>query len=189
MNFPPILLASGSPRRRQLLTEAGFEVSFTSPDVDESVPSELPAEEIPVFLAYKKSLAVVSELLVVTADTIVSIEDEILNKPKSDKEAFEMLSKLSGKSHKVYTGVCIRKGNRTHGFVESSTVFFKTLSPEFIKTYIRKCSPFDKAGSYGIQDMMGYFGVRGIEGCYYNVMGFPMSRFYDELITFLNEED
>ncbi|MBX2984802.1 MAG: Maf family nucleotide pyrophosphatase [Bacteroidia bacterium] len=187
MNFPPILLASGSPRRRFLLQDAGFDVQFTNPDIDESFPPTLPANEIPLFLAKEKNLAVDSELLIVSADTIVCIKDEILNKPANDKEAFEMLNKLSGKAHSVYTGVYMRHKHQQQGFVEESKVFFKDLNPDFIKTYIQQCKPFDKAGSYGIQDMMGYFGIFRIEGCYYNVMGFPLARFYDELKVFLQK--
>ncbi|MCO6495803.1 MAG: septum formation protein Maf [Bacteroidetes bacterium] len=185
MEYPPILLASGSPRRRFLLKDAGFEVQFITPNIDERYPDSLSSNEIPLYLAKKKNLAVTSEKLIVSADTIVCLENEILNKPSDDNEAFEMLSKLSGKTHSVFTGVYIRQSEKHVGFVEESKVFFKKLNSDFIKAYIEKCNPYDKAGAYGIQDMMGYFGIYRIEGCYYNVMGFPLSKFYDKLNDFL----
>ncbi|MCK9482032.1 MAG: Maf family protein [Bacteroidia bacterium] len=185
MNFPQILLASGSPRRRFLLQDAGFDVSFANPDVNEDFPESTPAPQIPLLLAQRKNLAIESDKLIVAADTIVCLENEILNKPSNADEAFQMLSKLSGKVHSVFTGVYIRLGTKQHGFVEESRVFFKELKPDFIKSYIKEYHPFDKAGSYGIQDMMGYFGIYRIEGCYYNVMGFPLARFHEELSNFL----
>lgn len=184
--FPPITLASTSPRRQQLFMQAGFEVQFINPNVDENFPDFLAPHQIPGFLAEKKSLAIQSDEneLLVTADTIVAFDGAVLNKPTSVEEATQMLSTLSGNNHDVYTGVCIRMGKNFKVFTEKSTVYFKYLSPAFIQYYIDTCKPFDKAGAYGVQDLMGLFGVKKIDGCFYNVMGFPMSAFYDELNAF-----
>lgn len=187
LNFPSLILASGSPRRRSLFQTAGFDVSFAHPDVAETFSDTLPPAEVPSFLALQKSMAVNSPLLVVTADTVVVIDGEILNKPIDASEAKWMLNKLRGRSHEVYTGVCMRKGEIQHCFTEQTTVTMSDYTDAFIEQYIASGAPFDKAGGYGIQDAMGLFGVKHISGCFYNVMGFPMARFYEELSIFLRK--
>lgn len=123
--------------------------------------------------------------VLVTADTIVCIDDEIINKPADADEAFGMLKKLNGRMHEVFTGVCIKTDENEHVFYQKTEVYFHTLTDEELYFYIEKYQPFDKAGAYGVQDWMGYIGVRKINGCFYNVMGFPMAAFYRELQQFL----
>ena len=180
-----IILASGSPRRRQLLAELGIAFTVQSKDIPEDFPSDMPAQEVPVYLAYKKAKAFSdSELhdkLVITADTVVILEGKVLNKPATAEEAFEMLSALSGKQHEVVTGVCFRSEKRIHSFWDTTQVFFKHLSPQEIDFYIRTHKPFDKAGAYGAQEWMGMVGVERIEGSYFNVMGLPIHKVYEEL--------
>jgi septum formation protein len=185
ISFPPLILASGSPRRRELFTLAGFDVTFENPNVTEDYPSTLLLEEVPAFLAVNKSKAVKSHNLVISADTIVVINNRILNKPTTAQEAREMLQTLNNTTHTVYTGVCIRKEDKMQCFTEKTLVTMAHNTDVFIAAYIQTGSPYDKAGGYGIQDQMGFFGVTKIEGCFYNVMGFPMARFYAELTQFL----
>ena len=183
-DIPPIILASGSPRRRQLLKEAGFKVEFASIDCDESFPTELTSHEVACYLAKKKADAFTKPLgnkILVTADTIVSLEGKIMNKPADREEAISMLSALSGKCHTVFTGVCIRTEKKEHVFAEETKVYFHKLLPEMIAYYVDNEHPYDKAGSYGVQDLIGFLGVRRIEGCFYNVMGFPLAAFYEAL--------
>jgi len=185
-HFPTFILASKSPRRHYLLKQAGFDFEVQTLDVDESFDTELKKEEVPLFLAKKKALAFESkDKIIVTADTVVSLQDEIINKPENDEDAIAMLSKLSGRMHTVYSGVCIRKLDAIHSFTEATEVFFKELSAAEIEYYVKHYQPFDKAGAYGIQDWLGYIGVSRINGCFYNVMGFPVSRFYQEFSKFL----
>lgn len=186
-HFPTFILASKSPRRHFLLKEAGFDFEVQTLDVDESFDAKLKKEEVPLFLAKKKAMTFESkDKIIVTADTVVSLQDEIINKPGGEGEAVEMLLKLSGQKHTVYSGVCIRKGESFHCFYEETEVFFKELTQEEIKHYVKNYQPFDKAGAYGIQDWIGYIGVSRINGCFYNVMGFPVSRFYQEFTKFLS---
>lgn len=180
-----ILLASQSPRRQQLIRDSGFAMDVVRIDVEEDFPDKLQREQIPLFLAEKKSLAYEGELaeneLLVTADTVVWLEDRVLNKPLDLQDAFKMLKSLSGKKHTVYTGVCIRTTYERLVFHESSDVYFNELSDEMIDYYLRNHKPLDKAGAYGIQEFIGYVAIRKIDGCYYNVMGFPVARFIKEL--------
>ena len=182
--FPKILLASQSPRRQFLFRETGLDFETVNINCDEDYDPELKGAAIAEYLALKKSRAYKDELnenLLVTADTIVCLSGTILNKPAGKAEAMAMLTLLSGHTHSVYTGVCMRGSNFEKVFHECSKVTFKELSDEEIEYYVDKYHPYDKAGSYGVQDWMGYVGVCRIEGCFYNVMGFPMSRFYSEL--------
>jgi len=184
MELPKILLATKSPRRHEIFKNTGLLFDIVNIDVDEEFDQKLTPSEISEFLAKKKSLGHSTLLkgeILITADTVVDIENEILNKPANEIEARSMLLKLSGKNHKVHTGVCIRTENNTHVFHETTKVKFRDISLDEINSYIKNCQPFDKAGSYGIQDWMGLVGVTRIEGCFYNVMGFPMSRFYSEI--------
>lgn len=185
-----ILLASKSPRRQQLFQETGFNFKIVSIDADESFDAHKTPAEISEFLAKHKAAhyheALKSNQLLVTADTIVYSENKVLNKPNSEEEAFDMLSFLSGKTHQVYTGVAVKSLKSECVFHESTEVTFKTLTQQEIWHYIKTASPMDKAGSYGVQDWMGFVGVSSINGCFYNVMGFPMSRFWKELNYFIS---
>jgi len=184
-----IILASQSPRRKDLMKELGlkFEVK-TKEGIDESYPKTLKKEQIAVFLADHKAKSFEEEIhedtIIITADTIVCINDEVLNKPKDYDEAVHMLDILSGHEHQVVTGVCIKSFSRTVTFSASTKVFFKHLTEEEIDYYIEKYKPYDKAGSYGIQEWIGYIGIEKIEGSYFNVMGLPVQKIYEELQKF-----
>ncbi len=181
-----LILASQSPRRQQLL--AGMDLPFTilTKEVDESFPDDLPVLEVAAYLSKKKSLSFDLEMLpphylLITADTVVIVEDRILNKAAHKSEAIEMLSLLSGKTHQVVTGVCLRWGDKTTVFNEVSEVKFATLTPSEMQWYVDKYKPFDKAGAYGIQEWVGYIGIESVKGSYYNVMGLPTHRLYQTL--------
>ena len=181
-----IVLGSNSPRRRELL--AGLDIDFevqTIPDIDESFPKTLRSDEVPVYIARKKAEAYISSMsadeLLITADTIVWTFSEILGKPKDREDAIAMLRKLSGHVHEVITGVCITTKEKTVSFSASSTVCFARLDDDEIVYYVDKYRPFDKAGSYGIQEWIGYIGISGIRGDYYNVMGLPLHALYRQL--------
>lgn len=188
---PTLLLASKSPRRRQLLAQLGFPVRYVDVDVDEVMDRQTPVELVAAHLALLKSRGYKQQLgddeLLITADTIVAHKGQVLGKPRNREEAEQMLRSLSGDSHKVYTGVCIRSAARHVVFTEQTTVVFRQLSDEIINTYISQGTCFDKAGAYGIQEWIGMVGVERIEGCYYNVMGLPLARLYDELLTFVRK--
>ncbi len=191
-----VVLASNSPRRKELLSGLGVNFSVkTLPDVDESFPDTLKGEEIPLFIARKKADAykvlfssvtsneVEEPLLVITADTIVWIEDEVLGKPANATEARVMLSKLSGKKHQVITGVCLTTALWQKSFAAVSEVQFSSLTEEEMDYYIHNYCPYDKAGAYGVQEWIGFIGVESIQGSYFNVMGLPIQRLYRELKT------
>ena len=191
-----VVLASNSPRRKELLSGLGVNFSVkTLPDVDESFPDTLKGEEIPLFIARKKADAykvlfssvtsneVEEPLLVITADTIVWIEDEVLGKPANATEARVMLSKLSGKKHQVITGVCLTTALWQKSFAAVSEVQFSSLTEEEMDYYIQNYCPYDKAGAYGVQEWIGFIGVESIQGSYFNVMGLPIQRLYRELKT------
>lgn len=179
-----IILASNSPRRKELL--GGLDIPFeviTINGLDESFSEDLKGEEIPLFLSEKKSEAYSEfwskpETIVITADTIVWMNDKVLGKPKSREEALEMLRSMSGKSHYVYTGVCVRSAEKKVLFVCSSEVRFANLDETEIEYYVDKYQPYDKAGSYGVQEWIGYIGVEHINGSFYNIMGLPIQRLY-----------
>ena len=187
--FPNIkfILGTKSPRRQFLLKEAGFQFDIRTSDHDEKFPKNLKEEAIPAYLAQAKSKSIHTdeEELLITSDTIVWFKGRVLNKAENEAEARKMLQGLSGNIHWVHTAVCLRQGSRSLVFTESTRVFFKSLSEEEIDCYVNEFKPFDKAGAYGIQEWIGYIGVERIEGCYYNVMGFPISRFITELRQFL----
>lgn len=181
-----IVLGSNSPRRRELL--AGLDIDFevqVIPGIDESYPETLKAEDIPVYLARKKAEAYLQTMpdneLLITADTIVWTFDEILGKPKDREDAIAMLRKLSGRVHEVVTGVCITTKEKNISFSAASAVCFAELDDEEIIYYVDKYHPFDKAGSYGIQEWIGYVAVEAINGSFYNVMGLPVRLLYQEL--------
>jgi MAF protein len=185
-----IILGSNSPRRKELL--AGLDIDFevkTMPDTDESYPPSMNPEEVPLYIAEKKAAAFLDTLkkdeLLITADTVVVLKSgEILGKPQNREDATRMLTLLSEEEHKVITGVCIVTKEKAARFSVSSSVKFSQLPPEDIAYYLEKYSPYDKAGSYGIQEWIGYVGVESIEGSFYNVMGLPVQRLYQELKNF-----
>ena len=184
-----VILASNSPRRRELLAGLGlkFEVRVLA-DINENYPPTLPATQIAKYIAHKKAEAnraiMAKNEMIITADTIVVVDDMVMGKPADDADAIRMLSTLSGKTHKVITGVCITTLNKQTVFDVTTGVTFKTLTDEEINYYITHFHPTDKAGAYGIQEWIGYIGVTGLEGSYYNVMGLPVQRIYDELCAF-----
>lgn len=183
-----LLLASASPRRRELLGSLGFDVSIVRlKDVDESYPSGIPAEEVSPYISRKKALAyghgfAEGEVLV-TADTVVIDRDRVLGKPADAGEAAGMLAALSGHTHKVVTGVTLATADDTITFSETTEVDFAELTSGEIDFYVKNYRPFDKAGAYGIQEWIGYIGIRGIRGDYYNVMGLPLRRLYETLCS------
>ena len=184
-----ILLASNSPRRKELLEMLNIDFKIVSGiEVDESYPQYLQPEEVPSFLSRKKSEAYHSILsenqMIVTADTIVILDGEILGKPTSTDNAKTMLRKLSGRTHKVVTGVTLSTLQKTFTFSISTAVEFAPLSDEVIDYYVDTFHPLDKAGAYGIQEWIGAVGIRGIHGSYYNIMGLPVHRLYNELLRF-----
>ena len=186
-----IILASNSPRRRELLAALGidFTVDTGTSFVEEYSP-DTPHTKVPELMSLGKSLGFHRELepdeILVTSDTMVLCGTEILGKPADRAEAARMLRLLSGREHQVITAVTIRDNKRERTFSVTSNVFFKELSDSEIYYYIDNYKPFDKAGAYGIQEWIGYIGITGIEGSFYNVMGFPTQRFYDELQSFLS---
>ena len=181
-----LLLASKSPRRRQLLTETGLPVECVSADVDEHVDSTIPPAEVAEYLARRKAAAfphekIDEDCVLVTADTTVVLDGRVLGKPADRDEALAMLHSLTGRQHTVYTGVCMRSQDDEVSFTESTEVHFRQLTDEEIAHYVDTCKPYDKAGAYGIQEWIGMVGVERIEGCYYNVMGLPVARLYETL--------
>ena len=184
-----ILLGSNSPRRRELL--AGLDLNFevkVIPGLEEHYPPTLQPEEIPVFLARQKAEAYIptllDKMLLITADTIVWNQNKVIGKPKDREDAIQMLQSLSGHEHHVVTGVCLTTTEKQKAFSVVSTVKFAALTDEEISYYVDKYHPFDKAGAYGIQEWIGYIGVESINGSFYNVMGLPVQRLYQELKKF-----
>lgn len=182
-----IILSSNSPRRKELLAGLGvdFEVRVLK-GVDERYPDDIPLNEVPLYIAIEKASAytVAKDELVVTADTVVIVDNEILGKPKDRAEAYGMLRKISGKTHQVVTGVCLTTIDDQRSFTVTTDVEFKELSDNEIYYYIDKYRPFDKTGAYGIQEWIGYVGVLSLKGSYYNVMGLPVQRIYEEFTSY-----
>lgn len=184
-----IVLASNSPRRKELLAGLGIEFDVrVLPDIDESYPATLLAKDTAEYIAEKKAAAyrksMAEDELIITADTVVIVDNEVLGKPADAAEAHEMLQKLSGRTHQVVTGVCLTTQTQTVHFSVETDVTFKMLTEEEIDYYIENYKPFDKAGAYGIQEWIGYIGCTGLRGSYYNVMGLPVQRIYTELQKF-----
>lgn len=182
-----LILGSKSPRRQELLKSLGFEFQLSVRSVDESFPNELPVADLAEFIAKKKAEAfddLTEDELVITSDTVVVCEGQALAKAADKEEAKAMLKLLSGKTHQVITGVCLKAKLKTVTFSETTQVHFDELSDEEIDNYIEKYQPFDKAGAYGIQEWIGMIGIKGIEGDYYNVMGLPLHRLYKEIQRF-----
>ncbi len=185
-----LILASQSPRRRQLLADAGIEFVLAPRfECEEFFPEDMPAAEVAEYLSNLKSEAYPEPLgekdILLTADTVVIAGGRILGKPADRNEAIEMIEMLSGRDHEVVTGVTLRSAERTKRFSVSTKVRFRTLTPEEIEYYVDTYRPYDKAGSYGIQEWIGYVGIEGIEGSFYNVMGLPVQRLYCELNDFI----
>ncbi len=178
-----IVLGSQSPRRQELLRGLQVDFSVKVMDVDETYPNDIVGVDIPMFLAEKKADAYVidDETLLITADTIVWHEGQVLGKPRDKTDAKRMLKQLSGKTHEVITGVCICTTKKRRVFHVISEVCFASLTEKEIDYYLENFKPYDKAGSYGVQEWIGYVGVEHIEGSYFNVMGLPIQRVYNEL--------
>lgn len=182
-----IILASRSPRRQIILTEAGIDFIVKPVDVSEDYHSMLPAKDVAKFLAEKKARQfpfLKKNEIVIAADTTVIKNGTILGKPQNASEATTMLSSLSGKIHDVITGVCIKSKDKMVSFDDDTRVYFRTLTDEEIEYYVSNFEPFDKAGAYGIQEWIGMIGIRKIEGSYFNVMGLPVHKVYSALMTF-----
>ena len=184
-----IILASKSPRRQELLRGMGVEFEILTKETPENYPADLPLDEVPKYLSLQKSLAfnddeLPADYLLITSDTVVICEGEILGKPKDREDASRMLQLLSGKTHHVVTGVTVRSAEKTVSFAVRSNVTFAQLDAEEIDYYIEHCKPYDKAGAYGIQEWIGYVGISGLEGSFYNVMGLPTRKLYQCLKTF-----
>ena len=184
-----LILASGSPRRKELLGELGLEFTLgTVKDYDETYPHNLSYQQIPAFIAEQKSMHFKGELqpedILITSDTIVAIDGDILGKPKDKAEAIKMLRELSGRTHHVVTGVCLRSTGRTLTFSDTCEVTFDILSDEDIDFYIDQFKPFDKAGAYGIQEWIGLSNIKSISGSVYTVIGLPVQKLYKALLEF-----
>ena len=185
-----IILASKSPRRIELMQQAGLQFTVQlAGETDEVYPPELQREEIPLYLArlkadaFLRAVAISNDTVVVTADTIVWIDNRVLGKPSGREDAIRMLETLSGNMHQVYTGVCLTTNQKQGTFFSESKVFFRKLSREEITFYVDRFQPYDKAGAYGIQEWIGYVGIERVEGSFYNVMGLPIQKLYCELIS------
>ena len=182
-----VILASGSPRRRELMAGLGvnYEVRIL-PDVDESYPDTMQGEEIPLYIAKEKADAYIPMMqpdeLIITADTIVWLDGKVLGKPRDREDALQMLRTMSGRTHEVFTGVCITTTDWQRSFTAQTEVRFATLSEDEIIYYVDNFKPMDKAGAYGVQEWIGFIGVENISGSYYNIMGLPVQKLYRELL-------
>lgn len=180
-----IILASQSPRRQQLLKDLGLDFKVMIKEVEEDFPGSFARERIPLHLCEKKADAYVDDLkdgqLLITADTIVWVDNQVLNKPQDHADAVRMLKMLSGRMHEVITAVCLRTTARSHSFYVVTDVYFKHLTDEEIEYYVANYKPFDKAGAYGVQEWIGYIAIDRINGSYFNVMGLPLKELYEEL--------
>lgn len=180
-----LILGSKSPRRNELMAGLGFPFVVKTQEVEENFPFSMPPFEVASFIAQKKAKSFRQNLevkdLLITADTVVIIKDEILNKPRNKEEAIEMLQKLSGNIHQVVTGVCMMDVTKTVNFEDLTEVHFKEMEEKELREYVEKFQPYDKAGAYGVQEWIGYVAVYKMVGSFYNVMGLPVHRIYEEL--------
>lgn len=182
-----IVLASQSPRRKHLLEAAELSFDIIIADIDETPPTNIPAEKVPEHLAQQKTVAIeaqVHDAIIIAADTIVLVDNKILGKPANEQEAIATLEALSGRSHKVITGVCMQKGAKSISFSATTEVFFRELQRSEIEHYVAKYQPYDKAGAYAIQEWIGMIGIEKIVGDYYNVMGLPIG----DVVKYLNSD-
>ena len=182
-----MILASQSPRRKDILKIAGYKFKIIKPDIDESLDATLSIDEFPVELAYQKAKQIADQYpgeLVIGADTIVVLNNEIINKPVDRDDAIAMLSRLSGNMHIVITGVCVIKGQKVRKFSDKSKVHFEKLTLDEITYYVDHYKPYDKAGAYGVQDWIGMAAIKRIDGSFYNVMGLPIHKLYRLLKKF-----
>ena len=182
-----IILASGSPRRQQFLKDLNLDFNIQLKEVEEIFPKDLKGEKITEFLAKLKASPFTSlkeNDILITADTIVWHNNQMIGKPKSEQDAINMLRRLSGKKHKVFTSVCLKSKDKEIVFSDTTIVYFKEFTDAEINYYVSNFMPLDKAGSYGIQEWLGYIGVKKIKGSFFNVMGFPVHKFYKELLQF-----
>ena len=182
-----VILASNSPRRKELLAGLGVEYEVrTLPDVDESYPASLQGAEIPLFISKEKADAYLTIMqpgeLMITADTIVWLDGQVLGKPQNREDALHMLRTMSGRTHQVFTGVCITTTEWQRSFTAQTEVRFAILTEEEIAFYVDTYQPMDKAGAYGVQEWIGFIGVENISGSYYNIMGLPVQKLYRELL-------
>lgn len=182
-----VILVSNSPRRKELLAGLGVDYEVrTLPDVDESYPEILQGADIPLYIAKEKADAYVAMMqpgeLMITADTIVWLDGKVLGKPRDREDALQMLRTMSGRTHEVFTGVCITTTDWQRSFTAQTEVRFATLSEEEIAYYVDNFQPMDKAGAYGVQEWIGFIGVENISGSYYNIMGLPVQKLYRELL-------
>lgn len=186
-----IVLGSSSPRRKYLLEGLNIPFTIITKETEESFPDHLLGGDVATFLAEKKASVFVDELtpetIVITADTIVCLGNKIINKPATTEEAVEMLKSLSGNTHQVFTGVCIKSMGKSILFCDETKVVFRKISSEEILFYINNYKPFDKAGAYGAQEWIGYMAIERIEGSYFNVMGLPTHLLYQKLLKFITE--
>jgi septum formation protein len=180
MTHHPIILASASPRRKQLMQQAELIFEVKTCDTDESFPADMPLYEVPIYIANNKAQAVknicTDDSIIIAADTVVICQNTIINKPISAENAIEILQQLSGKTHHVVTGVSIMCGTKTINFSDTTEVIFNTISLADITHYVQQYKPYDKAGAYAIQEWIGVIGINKINGCFYNVMGLPVSK-------------
>jgi len=184
-----IILASNSPRRQELLRLMGIEFQIRLKPVNEDFPADIQPNDVARFLCEKKAMAfdhtdLNENELLITADTIVCLGNEIMNKPEDREHAIWMLKQLSGKKHQVITGVALRSLEKMISFTDTTDVYFQELTEDQISFYVDTCKPFDKAGAYGIQEWIGFVGIQKIEGSYFNVVGLPTARLYEELGKF-----
>ncbi|WP_340152191.1 Maf family protein [uncultured Marivirga sp.] len=182
----PLILGSKSPRRKEILTKAGFEFTAEAKDTEESYPEDMPHNEVAAFLAEKKAKAFAedaqySDKIILTADTTVLIDNELLEKPLDENEAFSMLSKLSGRAHQVVSGFCVLQNGEFEKYSDETLVYFNPIEEKIICDYIRNHKPFDKAGAYGIQEGIGLTHIEKLEGSYFTVMGLPIHKVYQAL--------
>lgn len=194
MIYPPlahrkVILASSSARRQQLIKDLGVDYEVRIKEVKEHYPAHLKGKEIALFLAALKADAFKPEDLadheiLVTADTIVCLGDKVLMKPKDYADAVRIIESLSDNKHQVITGLCLKSNVKQEVYAVTTDVFFKKLSSNEIKYYVEKYEPYDKAGAYGIQEWIGFIGIERIEGSFYNVMGLPVQKLYEELVKF-----
>jgi septum formation protein len=186
MNTATVVLGSGSPRRRELMHQAEIPFKVLVSDVQEEFDAHMPAAEVPKLLAERKALAILEQFApdskwIITADTVVVLGDDIINKPADEEDAVQILMRLSGQKHTVITGVCILKDGEKEIFSDHTDVYFNPLTEAEIRYFVRKYQPLDKAGAYAIQEWIGLIGVRRLEGCFYNVMGLPVPKMYGVL--------